>query len=116
MKPNTSFYKEALMSNKTRNVDDIYEENAEASPKKGVVRKGQKPPPKGKVTVTHKSTGFALPLLVKYRLVHQTATTVVGLVMIHEYVIDPTLQAHAMWAYGISSAIAMVDAFLRKRE
>lgn len=106
------------MTNKTKSTDEIYDDNAEASRRHGVRRKGTAPPPKqqGKVQVTHTKRSVGLSMLVKYQLMAMSSNTIAGLVFVHMYVDDPTYKAHAMWAYGIANLIAMVPSLIRKLE
>lgn len=107
-----------MPSKTTKSTDEIFDDNAEASRANGVRRKGSPrtpPPGKAKVQVTHKRT-LGLAMLVKYQLMVMAANTVSGLVFVSMYVDDPTYKAHAMWAYGIANAIAMVPSLIRKLE
>jgi len=100
---------------KRKTIDEIFEENAEASPKKGVQQKGTAPPPRGKVKVTYQSKGLALNLLDKVQLMYITTAGVVGEYLIFVEFTDPW-RAHAMWAFGIATAVSSLSCFLRKRE
>lgn len=105
------------MTNKTKSTDDIYDDNAEASRKKGVVRKGTpRPPPAGKVKVTHNRKGLGLAILDKVQVAYITLTGSVGMFQIYTGVSDPTIQAHAMWAFGIATVTALLASLIRKRE
>lgn len=103
------------MATKHKSTDEIYDDNAEASRTKGVVRKGTRSPPKGKVTVTHKRKGLGLSLLDKAQLMYLTMTGITGEFMIYHHLSDPW-QPHAMWAYGIATIVVALPAFLHKRE
>jgi hypothetical protein len=100
------------------NTDDIYDNNSEASRAKGVRPKGSQsrsPPPAGKVKVVpiaKKKIGISA--LAKYQLTVLTVNTVAGLALISDFVVDPSMQAHMMWAYGIANGIAMVPSFLKQ--
>lgn len=99
----------------TKTADEIYDDNAEASRAKGVVRKGTRAPPAGNVKVTHKRKGLGMAILDKAQLMYLTTTGLVGEFMIYDYFSDPW-QPHLMWAYGICTIVVALPAFLRKRE
>lgn len=103
---------------KSKSADEIYDNNAEASRRNGIRRKGSGPPPsaKGKVTVTHKQQGKGMAMLSKYQLAVLVTDTVAGMAFIYFNVSDPTYQAHLMWSFGLAHTVAMVPAFLFKRE
>lgn len=103
------------MTRKTKPVDEVYDENSEASRAKGVRRKGEKPPPAGKVTVTHKRKGFGLSLMHKAQLMYITASGILGEYMIFAELAEP-YRAHAMWAFGIATIVATLPCLFHKRE
>lgn len=99
-----------------KTADQMYDENAEASRANGIRRKGEKkPPPPGKVKVTHTRKGFGLSILDKAQLMYFTMTGVVGEFMIYDNLSDPW-QPHAMWAFGITTIVVALPAFFHKRE
>lgn len=99
-----------------RNTDDIYDDNSEASRAKGVRPKGSQPrsPPAGKVKVVRTKSKSGIHMLAKYQLTVLTVNTVAGLALISDYVVDPSMQAHMMWAYGIANIVAMVPSFIKQ--
>lgn len=104
------------MSTKKRTDTDVYDDNAEASRANGVRRRGEKkPPPSGKVTVTHKRKGMGLELLDKAQLMYISITGIAGEFMLFDSLADP-YRAHAMWAFGIATVVASLACFFRKRE
>lgn len=104
------------MTTKKKSTDQIYDDNAEASRAHGLRPKGTaKPPPKGKVVVQHKREGLGLSMLAKTQLLYISTTAVIGEFMIYDTLIEP-YRAHAMWAFGLATIVALVPCFLRKRE
>ena len=107
------------MSNDTRSTDDIYDDNSEASRAKGYRPKGTQPrsaPPvkAGKIKVINTRPKLGLSMLAKYQLLVLTTNTFAGLFFIADFVADPSLQAHMMWAYGIANVVAMVPCFFKR--
>ena len=104
------------MNTKTRSTEDEYDYNAEASRAHGVRRKGEKkPPPPGKVKVTHTRKGMGLELLDKAQLMYLSTVGIVGEFMLFDSLSDP-YRAHAMWSFGIATIVSSLACFLRKRE
>jgi len=106
------------MSNDTRSTDDIYDDNSEASRAKGYRPKGTQPRSKpvtpAKVKVINIKPKLGLSMLAKYQLLVLSTNTFAGLFFIADFVADPSMQAHMMWAYGIANVIAMVPCFIKR--
>lgn len=84
----------------------------------GIMKKGTKPPPtgKGQVKVTHKRESRGMSWLRTYVGTVIVVDSMVGMTMIYNLGLDPALQAHAMWAFGISHGLAAVTALFVKLE
>lgn len=106
------------MTTKKKTVDQTFDDNSEACRAHGVRPKGSRPPPAkaGKVTVVHKRKGLGLALMDKAQLMYIAIAGAAGMYEIYASIADPTWQAHAMWAFGIATAVAALPCFLRKRE
>ena len=104
-----------MSTKKVKSTDDIFDENAEVSRAYGVRPKGAKPPPSGKVKVTHTRKGLGLTLMHKAQLMYITAAGVFGEFYIFTELAEP-YRAHAMWAFGIATMVAAIPCFFHKRE
>lgn len=104
-----------MSTKKTKSTDDIFDENSEVSRAHGVRPKGSKPPPQGKVKVAHTRKGFGLGLMAKAQLMYITVAGIFGEYYIFTELAEP-YRAHAMWAFGIATVVAVLPCFFHKRE
>ena len=83
----------------------------------GVVKRGTKPRSKaGEVRVTYRRESRAKSWLRTYIGAVIFTDAMAGMVMIYNLGLDPAMQAHAMWAFGIAHGVAMVSALFVKLE